>query len=765
MFEFLCPTRLSGVVELRGSYKKWTSSQRVGDKRSFASYNGCMTAPHRSGAHAAEPDSSGTSTRSSSRAKKTKAHAPKASAHSTVDARFGRVVILDITPSQEGDAFPARVEIGETITVSAQLFIEGRMKVGATAVLRNPQGRVVQRRAMSCVNAGLDRWSVRLQAGKHSDALPWDKAFAAVKRQLGLWSVTIEGWEDRYALWLHDAAIKVQVNDDVANTLDEGASILTRWAEDADAGLGARAKKVLLKAARDIADPSVDIAKRFAAADSPEIHRLHDSNPLRDHISESQAKVFRVQRPKSSFASWYQFFPRSEGAYLDPRSHQIVQGNFLSAAAGLERARKEGFDIVYLPPIFPIGRSNRKGRNNALIAGPTDPGSPFGIGSALGGHDTVDPKLGTMDDFRSFVGSAHALGLEIALDFALQCSPDHPWVKQHPDWFRHKADGSIAFAENPPKKYQDIYPIDFDKDMAGIEREVIRILELWIDAGVTIFRIDNPHTKPVRFWQDVISTITARHPEILFLAEAFTRPGMMLALSYVGFTQSHCYFPWRNTKEELQEYLELTNSDMGYYQHNSFWPTTPDILTDYLRDNGIAGHAVRAVLAALGSPSWGIYSGYELIENRQRPGFEEQIDNEKYEIKLRDWSSADRLGISVLLTTLNDIRRRHPSCQGYHNLTVLRTDDPSIIAFARHTPADFTENGRDDTLFVVVNLDGHNAHSSGVHFDPADFGFAPGQSLDVHDELSGRDFSWTGDDYVSLAPWADVAHVLTVRPS
>jgi starch synthase (maltosyl-transferring) len=359
-----------------------------------------------------------------------------------------------------------------------------------------------------------------------------------------LWTVTIEGWCDSFALWLHDATIKVEVNDDIANALDEGSRILTAWATDDDAGLGARAKKTLLKAADTLADITLDISERFAAANTAEIQRLHQSNPLRSDISPSRPKAILVQRPKSSFASWYQFFPRSEGAYLDPQTHHIVQGTFATATSGLNRAKAEGFDIVYLPPIFPIGQTNRKGRNNALIAGPYDPGSPFGIGSALGGHDTVDPLLGTMDDFRDFCDTAHKLGLEIALDFALQCSPDHPWVKEHPNWFRHKADGSIAFAENPPKKYQDIYPIDFDEDMPGIEREVIRILELWIGAGVTAFRIDNPHTKPVRFWQDVIKAINKRHPEILFLAEAFTRPGMMLALSYVGFTQSHCYFPW-----------------------------------------------------------------------------------------------------------------------------------------------------------------------------------------------------------------------------
>ena len=397
------------------------------------------------------------------------------------------------------------------------------------------------------------------------------------------------------------------------------------------------------------------------------------------------------------------------------------------------------------------------------MAGPHDPGSPFGIGSELGGHDTVDPLLGTMDDFKAFVAHAHELGLEIALDFALQCSPDHPWVKQHPNWFRIKPDGTIAFAENPPKKYQDIYPIDFNADMPGIEREVERIMNLWIEAGVTIFRIDNPHTKPVRFWQDVIAAVTKKHPEVLFLAEAFTRPGMMRALSYVGFTQSHCYFPWRNTKEELAEYLLETNGNDGYYQHNTFWPTTPDILTAYVRDNGIAGHAVRAVLAAMGSPSWGIYNGYELIENRQRPGFEEQIDNEKYEIKVRDWKEADKYGIAELLGSLNEIRRNHPATRSYHNLTVLPTSDPSILAFARHTPAELTGTGQADTLIVLVNLDGYNAHQSTVHIELPELGLPTDRAITVRDELTGREFQWGWDNFVSLAPWADVAHILSVQ--
>lgn len=693
--------------------------------------------------------------------KRTVGETPAPIINRTSPEQFGRVNVLGITPSAENGLYPARVELGEAFKVTAQVFIEGRTKAGATVSVRNTRGTEKARFPMTCTNPGLDRWEAMVKIGDHSDLKPWEDGYADVKKQLGEWHIVVEGWEDTYASWLHDAQIKVEVGDDVENALESGAQLLERWAGARDSKLTADDKKTLREAAKTVADKSLDATARLAAATTDAIASLHETNPLRDGLSASNPQRFRVERPKSSFAAWYQFFPRSEGAYFDADG-KIVQGTLKTALSGLDRAKAEGFDIVYLPPIFPIGVTNRKGRNNTLIAGPHDPGSPFGIGSELGGHDTVDPLLGTMDDFKAFCAHAHELGLEVALDFALQCSPDHPWVKQHPNWFRTKPDGTIAFAENPPKKYQDIYPIDFNADMEGIEAEVERIMDLWVKAGVTIFRVDNPHTKPVRFWQDVIAAVTKKHPEVLFLAEAFTRPGMMRALSYAGFTQSHCYFPWRNSKEELEEYLAETNGDGGFYQHNTFWPSTPDIMTAYLRDNGIAGHAVRAVLAAMGSPSWGIYNGYELIENKQRPGFEEQIDNEKYEVKVRDWDEADKYGISELLTSLNKIRSEHPACRSYHNLHVLPSDDAGVVAFLRQTPAELTGTGKPDTVIVVVNLDGHNTHQSIVHIELPDFGFATDKPLKVRDELTEREFDWGWDNYVSLAPWADVAHVLTV---
>lgn len=695
-------------------------------------------------------------------------------ASQSTQARFGRVGILNAAPLTESGRYPARVECGEYFTFNAQVFMEGRATVGATGVLRGPDGRIESTIPMTCVNPGLDLFTGATSAGTPSDALPWEKQFSVVAKKLGKWTLTIEGWEDAYTFWLHDAHIKVSVNDDVENILDEGAQLFTRWVQTNTAnGTATRQssiphmtlaqRKLLTDAAKSLRNSKLPAGVRLAAADSPEIHGLAETNPLRDHVTTSAPLPFKVERPHSSFASWYQFFPRSEGAHYNNRTHKLIPGNLKTSVSGLQRAKDEGFSIVYLPPIFPIGTTNRKGRNNTLTHAPTDPGSPWAIGSKEGGHDTVDPTLGTMQDFKNLTQKAHKLGLEVALDFALQCSPDHPWVRQHPEWFRHKADGSIAFAENPPKKYEDIYPIDFNADMDGLVTEVVRILNLWIDAGVTIFRVDNPHTKPVEFWQRVIEQVTENHPEVLFLAEAFTRPAMMRALSYAGFTQSHSYFPWRNTKEELEEYLARVNGTEGYFQHSTFWPSTPDILTDYLRDNGIAGHAVRAVAAAMGSPSWGIYNGYELIENQQRPGSEEQLDNEKYEVKARDWAKAPEYGISTLLTTLNRIRNAHPSTRSFHNLTVQRSDNGQILVFSRFTPAQFTDGKHPDALIVVINLDAHNSQSGLIHLDLASLGLEKDAHFTAHELLTDRDFAWDANPYVSLAPWSDVAHIVSVE--
>lgn len=673
---------------------------------------------------------------------------------------------MDVTPNEESGRFPARVELGEPFKVTAQVFIEGRTKVGATAIVRNHRGKEMQRLPMTCTNPGLDRWEVMLTCGEHSDVKPWQPEFAAIKRQLGEWSVTIEGWEDTYKSWLHDAAIKVKVNDDVENALESGAQLLERWAKTADAKLSAAQRKTLVAAAATMKDTSLTPEDRLAAATSEPVAQLHLTNPLRDGVSPSQPQRFLVQRPESSFAAWYQFFPRSEGAYVDPETGKIVQGTLKTSVSGLERAKAEGFDIVYLPPIFPIGKTNRKGRNNALEAGPDDPGSPFGIGSELGGHDTVDPLLGNMDDFKALVAKAHELGLEIALDFALQCSPDHPWVKQHPDWFRHKPDGSIAFAENPPKKYQDIYPLNFDNDPEGIYQAVRDVIELWIKHGVTIFRVDNPHTKPIPFWERLLADIKAQYPGTLFLAEAFTRPAMMRTLGAIGFDQSYTYFAWRTAKQEIEEYLREVSEKTAHLMRPAFWPTTHDILTPQMWDGGTAIFAIRAMLAALGAPTWGIYSGYEFVENEPRGTYQEPNDNEKYEFRPRRWEDAEPIGISRLFTLLNAARAKHPALRQLHQIRIHPTSSDRLIAFSRQVPGKFTSDGKPDTVICVISLDPHQGVDASVELDLEAMGLAtPGGHITVVDELDGRSYVWGSSNWVSLSPVTRLGHVFKVEPA
>ncbi|MDN5385755.1 alpha-1,4-glucan--maltose-1-phosphate maltosyltransferase, partial [Streptomyces sp. LB8] len=393
----------------------------------------------------------------------------------------------------------------------------------------------------------------------------------------------------------------------------------------------------------------------LAGALTPEVDAVLARWPLRELVTASEPLPLLVERERALYGSWYEFFPRSEGTPQQPH------GTFRTAARRLPAIAAMGFDVVYLPPIHPIGTTFRKGRNNSLTAGPDDVGVPWAIGSPEGGHDAVHPALGTLEDFDWFVERARELGLEIALDFALQCSPDHPWVHKHPQWFRHRPDGSIAYAENPPKKYQDIYPLAFDADFEGLLAETVRVLRHWMAHGVRIFRVDNPHTKPVVFWERVIAEINAADPDVIFLAEAFTRPAMMHTLAQIGFQQSYTYFTWRNTKQELTEYLtELTGEAAAYMRPNLF-VNTPDILHAYLQHGGRPAFEARAVLAATLSPSWGIYSGFELCENTPlREGSEEYLDSEKYQLKPRDWEAAEREGrtLTPLITRLNHIRRR-----------------------------------------------------------------------------------------------------------
>jgi starch synthase (maltosyl-transferring) len=417
-----------------------------------------------------------------------------------------------------------------------------------------------------------------------------------------------------------------------------------------------------------------------------------------------------------------------------------------------------GFDVVYLPPIHPIGEVNRKGPNNTLTPGPGDPGSPWAIGSRLGGHDAVHPDLGTLEDFDAFVGRANELGLEVALDLALQCAPDHPWVEAHPEWFTTRSDGSIAYAENPPKKYQDIYPLNFDNDYDGLSREVLRVVRHWMDHGVRIFRVDNPHTKPVAFWEWLLGEVRRTDPDVVFLSEAFTRPAMMQGLAAVGFHQSYTYFTWRNTKREVESYLyELAHETSDVLRPNLF-VNTPDILPPYLQYGGPAAFKVRATLAATAAPSWGVYAGFELFEHvAVRPGSEEYLDSEKYQYRPRDWERAEREGrtLAPYIGGLNSLRRRHPALQQLRNLTVHRTDDDAVVCYSKRSGG--------DVVIVVVNVDPHGPRETMVHLTMPALGLDWHDTFVVQEEITDATWRWSEHNYVRLDPAHEPVHVLGVR--
>jgi starch synthase (maltosyl-transferring) len=481
-------------------------------------------------------------------------------------------------------------------------------------------------------------------------------------------------------------------------------------------------------------------------------------------VTSSEPLPLLVERERALFGSWYEFFPRSESG-RGGRSGPAVHGTFRTAAERLPAIAEMGFDVVYLPPIHPIGTTFRKGPDNTLSARPEDVGVPWAIGSPEGGHDAVHPDLGTLDDFDAFVRRAASLDLEIALDFALQCSPDHPWVEKHPEWFHHRPDGTIAYAENPPKKYQDIYPIAFDQDMPGLVDETVRVLRFWMEHGVRIFRVDNPHTKPVVFWERVIADINGTDPDVIFLAEAFTRPAMMRTLAEVGFQQSYTYFTWRNTKQELTEYLTELSGDSAARMRPNFFVNTPDILHEFLQHGGRPAFELRAVLAATLSPTWGIYSGFELCENAPlRVGGEEYLHSEKYELRPRDWAAAEREGrtIAPLVSKLNAIRRRSPALRRLRDLHFHHADQEAVIAYSKSV----TDAHGSNTVVVVVNLDPHHTQEATVSLDMPQLGLEWHESVPVRDELTGETYTWGRTNYVRLEPGTRPAHILTVlRPS
>ena len=665
-------------------------------------------------------------------------------------APVGRIPVTEVFPVVEDGRWPAKAVVGEVFPVRATVFREGHDHFGATVVLVRPDGTDGPSTRMHEVGQGLDRYEARVAA----DAV-------------GDWGFRVEGWSDPYGTWAHDAEIKVNAGVDVELMLEEGARVLTRAAE-----VPGRAEgdvSALADAAEGLRDTSLAAPTRLLLGLSRTVRGALERLPLRDHVSPSATYPLQVDRERALAGSWYEIFPRSLGAGVDEDGHRHG-GTMRTAAEHLDRIAAMGFDVLYLTPISPIGTTNRKGRNNTLTAQPGDPGSPYGIGSPEGGHDAIHPDLGTFDDFDAFVARARELGMEVALDLALQCSPDHPWVTEHPEWFTVLADGSIAYAENPPKKYQDIYPLNFDNDPEGIYEAILEVVETWIEHGVTFFRVDNPHTKPLPFWQRLIGEVHATHPEVLFLAEAFTRPAMMRTLGKIGFHQSYTYFAWRTSKQELIDYAVELAQETAHVLRPTFWPTTHDILTPFMTWGRVAAFRLRAVLAATISPTWGIYSGYELAESVPRPGYEEQIDNEKYEYKPRDFAAARGNGIEDLLTALNASRAAHPALRTLRDIVFHPTSDDRLLAYSKRVDAEHSPTGEADTVLVVVNLAPYDAAQGEVYlnFDalglPAD---TDGSRPVVHvvDELTGEEFDWSGQNFVRLDPYSgQVAHVFRVTP-
>ncbi|MGW7688591.1 alpha-1,4-glucan--maltose-1-phosphate maltosyltransferase [Streptomyces asiaticus] len=654
---------------------------------------------------------------------------------------IGRIPILDIRPLIDCGRRPAKAVVDETFEVSATVFREGHDAVNANVVLRDPSGRSGPWTPMRELAPGTDRWGAEVTPGAP-----------------GRWTYTVEAWSDPIATWRHHARIKIPAGIDTDLVLEEGARLHERAAAGVPKNDG---REAVLAAVDGLRDERRPVADRLAAALAPDVTAALDRHPLRELVTSSRPMPLQVDRERALFGSWYEFFPRSEGAKVS-EGRRPVSGTLRTAAERLPAIAAAGFDVVYLPPIHPIGTAFRKGPNNTLSAGPFDVGSPWAIGSADGGHDAIHPDLGTLEDFDHFVARARELRMEVALDFALQCSPDHPWVTQHPEWFHRRADGTIAYAENPPKKYQDIYPLAFDLDFRGLVRETERVLRFWMAHGVRIFRVDNPHTKPVVFWEKVLGDIHRSDPDVLFLSEAFTRPAMLNALGAVGFHQSYTYFTWRNTKQELTDYLTELSGDAAAWMRPNFFVNTPDILHAYLQEGGRPAFEVRAVLAATLSPAWGVYAGYELCEGTPvRQGGEEYLDSEKYQLRPRDWAAAEREGrtITPLLARLNRVRRRHPALRRLRNLRFHHADNDSVIVYSKRAG--------DSCVVTVVNLDPHHTQEATVSLNMPELGLEWHESVPVRDELTGETYHWGRDNYVRLEPGRDMApaHVLSLRPS
>jgi starch synthase (maltosyl-transferring) len=570
----------------------------------------------------------------------------------------------------------------------------------------------------------------------------------------GEFSFAIESYDHPLATWFHDAEIKISADIDSELMCTIGLNLFEEISER-----DAAAKSLVKSAIAALKDKKLAPLNRFGIASTPEIRDYCEANPIRRMASQSEKYPVYSDHPRALVGSWYEFFPRSEGAHLN-KDGSIISGTFKTAAARIPAVAAMGFNILYLPPIHPIGMTHRKGRNNTLTPAPSDPGVPWAIGSADGGHMAINPALGTMKDFEDFVATAKKQKIEVALDFALQASPDHPWVREHPEFFTHRADGTIAYAENPPKKYQDIYPINFDNDYNGILEESLTTLRFWISKGISVFRVDNPHTKPVHFWADVMRTIRRESPDVIFLAEAFTKAPMMHALGKAGFHQSYTYFTWRTSKAELTAYAEEVAHQTSAFFRPNFWVNTPDINPFHLQSGNPAIFAIRAALASTLTPSWGMYAGYELYEHRRfKEGGEEYLDSEKYEIKVRDWAAAEKNQVTLapFITLLNKIRGENVALQRLRNLRFHHTENDQIIAYSKREA--------DNLILVVINLDPNFAHETTVHWDMNTLGLSV-DNFEVTDLIDSAKYQWSPRTYVRLDPTrlsGKVVHIAKVK--
>jgi len=658
---------------------------------------------------------------------------------------YGRIPIERVSPAVDGGSFSAKAFAGEVIPFSAAVYREGHDSIGAEVLLTAPNGDLTVHR-MQPGAPGSDIWSCKIQL-----------------LETGNYKFAVRSFGDDFDTWHHSASVKIAAGIDEELMLLEGIALLTRAASDATRSDSNA--KALVQLAEKLSDRKRSPKARLAEAETGEIAKLVAAEPIRSHVTLSESFEIQCERLRAGFGAWYEFFPRSEGAKFDKKTKTWTSGNFKTAAKRLPAVKAMGFDVLYMPPIHPIGVSFRKGANNTLNAQPGEPGSPWAIGSEAGGHDSIHPELGTEKDFAAFIKKAGEIGLEVAMDLALQASPDHPWVKTNPEWFTTRADGSIAYAENPPKKYQDIYPVNFDNDLNGISAEVLRIVELWISRGVKIFRVDNPHTKPLDFWQWLITRVNQKYPEVIFLAEAFTRPAMMHGLGKAGFQQSYTYFTWRTATQELQAYLNEVSHESSDFFRPNFWPTTPDILPEYLQFGGRGGHKIRAAIAATAVPSWGMYAGYELVESVARTGVEEHVDSEKYEYKPRDFEAAEKAGKSLApyITKLNQIRNSHPALAQLRNIEFHSSEDGAILVYSKHLAAEHSPTGQADTIIVVVNTDPHSVRESTVTLDLWKLGIPESSTFEVTELVTGETWKWETSNYVRLDPQTEPVHILHVK--